>query len=88
MKTRRAVYSIIGIVLIVLNLLVDLAQVNEYKWNDNDTAYNIGSVIGGHILLIIGLVLLRLAYKLHKKIKSKEGNQLEESINSIGEDNK
>ena len=88
MKTRRTVYLVIGVLLILLNLVVDLTEYASFNSNYISPAYNIGYFIGSHILLIIGLILLRLAYRLHKKMKSKEDDPLEESINCIGEDSK
>ncbi|MGB4845944.1 MAG: hypothetical protein WBP16_15870 [Ferruginibacter sp.] len=85
MKTRRVIYIIFGSVLITLNLLVDLVYFSEYEPEDKSIAYKIGSIIGGHIFLIAGLIFLRLAYSVHKKIKRKEEDSLEEAVNSIGE---
>jgi hypothetical protein len=67
----------------VLNLLFDLSEFTEKKQLTDDTAYNIGYIIGSHIFAIGGLIFLRLAYKLHKKIKAKEEDQAEE-IENIG----
>ena len=85
MKIRKNVYLIIGIVLIILNLLVDIIQLSENS--SRDTSYNIGYFIGSNSLLIIGMVLIRISYKLNKKLKRKEKNGLEEAIEEIGNTN-
>lgn len=85
MKTRRIIYVTIGSILVLINLLFDLMTWSEYNAAASTTqAYDIGYFLGSHILLIFGLVFLRLAYKLNKRIKKAPGDELEESINSIG----
>jgi hypothetical protein len=85
LRTRKNIYIIIGSILIVINLLVDLLEIIEHNPVSADQAYSIGYFIGSNILVIFGLIFLRLAYRLHKKIKKIERNELEKSINSIGE---
>ena len=82
MKGRRNVYLIIGSVLIILNLLLDIASLSEYK--PQDSSYSIGYFIGSHFLMIIGLVLYRLAYKINRRLKSDNPDSLEEDIKKIG----
>ena len=81
MKTRRNVYLIVGIILIILNLLV---EITEYIDNPEYFSFNIGYLIGYNFLLICGLVLLRFAYKLQKKINRLKQYEFEESIKNIG----
>ncbi len=69
MKTRKALYLFIGIILIALNLIVDVIEWFENSYILN--SYTIGYFIGPPILLIFGLVLLRMAYRLHKKLMEK-----------------
>ena len=85
MKTRRGVYIFVGSLLIIINLLVDLVSFGDYQTENDSSAYNFGYLLGAHIFLIVGLVFLRSAYKVHKKIKNKDGNHLEDAINSIGD---
>ncbi|MEO6252846.1 MAG: hypothetical protein ABIO79_06055 [Ferruginibacter sp.] len=85
MKTRRTVYIIIGSLLLVLNLLVDLVELSENKWDPGDGAAGIGYIIGSHIFVITGLIFLRLAYTLHKKIRAKDEDHSEE-IENIGKE--
>ncbi len=82
MKTRKALYLFIGIILITLNLIVDVIGWSENSYIFN--SYTIGYFIGSHILLIFGLVLLRMAYRLHKRLMEKN-NVLEKSIDNIGQ---
>ena len=83
MKTRRTVYVIIGSLFLVLNLLVDLVELSERKPDAGNPSYDIGYIIGSHMFAIGGLVLLWLAYKLHKRIRAKEEDHSEE-IDNIG----
>lgn len=86
MKTRKVIYISIGVLLIVLNLLVDLVSLseNDFSTKGSGNIYNAVYFIGAHFFLIIGIIFLRMAYKLHRKIKSAVDNNLEDSINSIG----
>jgi peptidoglycan biosynthesis protein MviN/MurJ (putative lipid II flippase) len=84
MKARRNIYFIIAITLIFLNLLIDITELYENNSNSQSLSYSVGYFIGSHFLIIIGLILLRMSYKLHKKIKSKEDILLDKSIDSIG----
>ena len=82
MKTRRNIYYIIGVFLIILNLLTDLKSLSEN--NSKDTGYSIGYFIGSHILLLIGIVLCRMAYKINLRLKSSNSDSLENEIDKIG----
>ena len=80
MKKRKIIYTIVGSILILLNLLVDITEPGAFRASE-DKGYSIGYFIGSHLLLIIGLILLRLAYKLNKRLKKME---IQEMINNIG----
>ncbi len=82
MKARRNVYLIIGSVLIILNLLLDITSLSEYK--SQDSSYSIGYFIGSHFFMITGLVLYRMAYKINRRLKSNNPDSLEEDIKKIG----
>ena len=82
MKTRRNIYYTIGIVLIILNLLTDLISLSEY--NSKDTGYSIGYFIGSHVLMLIGIVLCRMAYKINRSLKNTNPDNLENEIEKIG----
>ena len=90
MKARRTIYIVIGSILILLNILLDIASFYEVinsgnpDPSENGGAFSVGYFIGGHIFLIIGLVLLRLAYKLNKKIKNENARELKEAIDELG----
>jgi uncharacterized membrane protein len=81
MKVKKFLYLIVGALFILLNLITDILSLSEYK--SNDAYYNIGYFIGSHILFLVGIIFLRLAYKINKKLKSKD-NSLEEAIEKIG----
>jgi len=85
MKTRRNTLLAIGIFLILMNVLTDLAQPDKQKGNSESTAYNAGYLFGAHILVFIGVVLLILAYRAHRKLKSPgEKKEMENSIEQFG----
>jgi len=89
MKTRKILYFILGIFLIISNLLVDLLHYKEFYMQSNDIAYTLGSILGGHFLLIVGIFLLRASYKLNKKIKKLHNDKsLEIEVDLIGRTNK
>ena len=81
MKTRTNIYLTLGIVLIVVNLLVDIAEFGHLIEQLKANAYSIGYLFGSHLFLVIGLFLLRWAYKLQRKIEAK---QTREMIDGIG----
>ena len=81
MKTRKNIYLTVGIILILINILVDIVEFNSFKSLSEDNAYNIGYFIGSHFFLFAGLALLRMAYKVQKKINNK---QTREMIDNIG----
>lgn len=83
MKLRRGVYIVVGGFLILTNLLMDIVEPDSAN-NFTADAFNIGYFLGSHFLLIAGLVLLRLAYRVHQKIKKKELVQLEQALDEIG----
>lgn len=87
MKARRIVYLVIGIFLVVVNLLVDLINFKELYLQSDDAAYTLGSLLGGHFLMIAGLFLLRASYKLGKRIKLLDTMSLEMDVESIGKSN-
>jgi hypothetical protein len=84
MKTRRNIYYGVGFFLIVLNLLVDFVNLPDFFADAETYDFSIGYIIGYHILMIVGIVLLRNRYKLDKKIKLSEGFDVEASIENIG----
>jgi hypothetical protein len=84
MKSRKNIYIIIGTVLILLNLLVHIISVREVE-EDKSFSYHVGAFIGSNLFIIIGSILLRQAYILHKKIIRISANSiLQTDINNIG----
>ena len=86
MKTRRNVYIILGCILLILNLWLDLVELSEHTPASPYQGFTIGGFIGSHIFIIFGLIFLRLAYKLHKRIRAKEESELDD-IENIGKNN-
>lgn len=84
MKIRRVVYIILGSILILLNILIDIVNPDESPFTEGDGAYNIGYFIGSHILIVVGVLFLFLAFRVHKRIKSRPDTELEKNINEIG----
>ena len=85
LKIRRALYTIIGSLLIVLNFLVDIATPDRSSANTENQAYNRGYMMGSHLLAFIGLLLLLFAFRLNKKIKCYGTNtEIEKSIEELG----
>jgi hypothetical protein len=82
MKTRKNIYLIAGIVLIILNLIADLMDIKEYSTHEN-ASYSIGYFIGSNIFHFVGIMLVIIAYKVQKRIKAAEINKM---IDNIGKD--
>jgi len=80
MKTRKNIYLTVGILLIVLNLLADIADFRRFKSLSENNAYTIGYFLGSHLFIFIGIFLLGWAYKLQKKIENKEARNMIDSI--------
>jgi len=82
MKGRGNVYWFFGIVLILINILADIISFFEY--NSKDVGFSIGYFIGSNFLLIFGIILCRIGYKVNKKLRNNDSNNLEDEINKIG----
>jgi hypothetical protein len=73
MKLRKALYIAFGIVFTLIGVAQNMLSLSEYaSLLQSDVPYAIGYIIGNQILLVIGLLLLRSAAKLDKKIKALE----------------
>lgn len=86
MKARRNIYLVIGGLLVIINLLVDVVALQEQDPAVNDGMFNAGYFLGSHFLLIIGLVFLRWAYKINRRLAKRSEIELEDSINIIGKE--
>ncbi len=85
MNTKRIIFIVIGVFLIVPNLLSNLLQYLNGQLQFDATAYGLGSVVGAHIFIAIGVILLLEAKKINKKIKLSKGiSLLNKPINEIG----
>jgi len=81
-KKRRNIYLIFGILLVVLNLSTTLVQILAGDSRRNDISFN--NLFGNNLFFVVGLVLLRAAFKLHIRIKKAEKLAFERSIDAIG----
>ncbi|MEJ7626857.1 MAG: hypothetical protein WKF35_08340 [Ferruginibacter sp.] len=84
MKLRRNIYLIIGSLLVLINVLSDIAAISQNDTLTGDASFNIGYLIGSHLFLFVGLVFLWFAHKENKKIKTKNESVIKESIDTIG----
>ena len=85
MKTRRKLYFLVGVLLIIANLLLDIIQFFDDKEFAERMFSNIGYFIGSNIFLIFGLILIRMGYKHQKKIRQHMENlETKRKIDSIG----
>ncbi|RYY46296.1 MAG: hypothetical protein EOO06_14785 [Chitinophagaceae bacterium] len=84
MKTRRIIYLIIGITLVVLNLLVDIVDYSNITAEIlKGDSFSIGYLIGSQFLMITGIAFLGLAARSRRKLNN---SALEKSIAEIGSD--
>lgn len=84
MKTRRNIYFLAGSFLIVFNLIVYISHLQQMSEESSNASYSIGSFIGANIPTIIGLILVRMAYKLHARMKQIYMNEVDTEVNNIG----
>ena len=84
MATRKTTYLILGIVFLVLNTFTTLQQLSELKKYTNSDAFSIGYILGSQIFLYVAAVFLYLYYRLNKKMKAQQKQQLENNIAAIG----
>jgi hypothetical protein len=69
MKTRKIIYLILGVLLIVINVLVTLISANELKKHFTSDEFDIGYLLGSQVFLYIGVWLIFRAYKVQQKNK-------------------
>ena len=85
MRARRTVFFILGIFLVALNLLVQFTMpAHSYSAAEDNAAYKTGAFIGGNLFTIIGIALLFIAYRTHRKLIKIKEDDLKNSIDSIG----
>jgi len=83
MKKRRNTYLIIGFILLALNCLTWLAGASSVKDSSIDydnPAYMSGYYFGKSVFAIIGIILLTIAWSIHRKIKRKEKQDMIDSF--------
>ena len=71
MKTRKNIYLIAGILLIVANVFVVISEFNNSKLLKTD-AYSIGYFIGSHLLLFIGIFFIDMGIQASKEDRSEK----------------
>lgn len=81
MKTRKYIYLIAGIMLILINSLLTYDMVQSYDLVFTEDSYTIAQIIGNQFLTIIGLFLLLGAYRVQRKINRKKKHELENAFN-------
>lgn len=80
MKTRRNIYLITGITLIVLNSLVSFSMYQEFAFVLSNDINSVYYMIGNQAFTILGLFLLLGAYRVQRKIKRKKRLALENAF--------
>lgn len=87
MKTRRIVYLVLACLFCGLNLLVYLItlmhpneQIGVDPKDKGDAATMAGHYVGLNLFTIIGIIFLYTAYRVQKKIKRKELQEIVESF--------
>ena len=80
MKTRKYIYLISGIILIVINSLVSYSMYKNFEYVIPDDIYGVAYMIGNEALTIIGLFLLLGAYRVQRKINRKKREALENAF--------
>ena len=84
MKTRRAIYIVLGFIFILLDILTTLVSRNDFRNRLNGDSYNLGYLLGSQVFLYIGIVFLYAAHRVKKKMKAKKQSELDDAINRIG----
>ena len=80
MKTRKYIYLILGITLIVINSFVSYSMYKNFEYVTSEDIYGVAYMIGNQALTIIGLFLLFGAYRVQKKINRKKREALENAF--------
>jgi len=84
MKKRRNTYLIIGFILLALNCLVWIGGASSVPDSSRDyrdnPAYMSGYYFGKSVFAMIGIVLLVVAWSIHRKIKRREKQDLIDSF--------
>lgn len=75
-KTRKIIYLILGVVLIVLDCIVTFLTAKDLKRHLTNDEYDIGYLLGSQLFLYIGAWLVYRAYKVQQKIKQKNKQDL------------
>jgi hypothetical protein len=71
----------LGILFILYNIGIDIRDINTFHF---DTSENTGYFIGYQLFIVVGVILLRVAYRQQKKLNKIKRSEEEELINKIG----
>jgi hypothetical protein len=84
----KTIYIVVAIALILFNLLSAFVQLRRggYRYMPEGTAERIGYYIGSYIFVLFGLFLFLRVYNMQKRIRLLEQQQLEKSIDKIGDE--
>lgn len=80
MKTRKYIYLISGIALIVINSLVSYSMYKNFEYVISNDIDGVAYMISNQALTIIGLFLLLGAYRVQRKINRKKREALENAF--------
>lgn len=80
MKTRKVIYLILGVLLLIINCIVTLISVKELKKHFTSDESDIGYLLGSQVFLYVGVWLIYRAYKVQQKINKKNRQALIEAF--------
>jgi hypothetical protein len=80
MKTRKYIYLMVGIVLIIINSLLTYDMVRSYDLVFTEDSYPVAQILGNQFMTIIGIFLLMGAYRVQRKINRKKKQELENAF--------
>jgi hypothetical protein len=84
-RLKSNIYFIIGTILIVINLLVDIADFRHLSAKAfENNSINAGYIIGSQFLLLFGFLFIRIGSRKNKRLQELKKNEIEQSIEEIG----
>ena len=80
MKTRKIIYLILGVILIVIDCFTTLISAKELNNHFTSDEFDLGYLLGSQLFLYIGVWLIYRAYKVQQKINQKSRQGLIEAF--------
>ncbi len=71
MKTRRNIYLTIGLLLMIVNILIDIQELPNIL-KEIKSPGGIAYLIGYHFIFFIGILLINSSTKINKKMKLRD----------------